>query len=472
MTKSVGFRKLTLFSFAVCFLYWVYLLFTCHMVISCDAIGYEQLGKLLCEKGWVEYFKTGPNREPFYPFLVSLAMRIGDYFSIPYQPVMIVFQFLILLLTQLIALYIILRILKINNLIASLTILYLGISPGIVSSALSLFSEIATYPIILAIALINYYAWISFDKSKIRIMILAVISGMLFCFMTLNKGIFEVITPVFLVSGFIFALFTRRKKIILSALIYLLVTSAVFYLPITSYKLANKKFNDHFAVTNRGDYRLYGAAACRVEPLTTEQLLVALAGIPGEGFCQRIFGEEKCSYWSFIRVDEPGATKLNELINKGLRPEEASSLTVRLAIKKAMQNPAQYILLWTIEGSKMLFWESTKMGFVSYPEILNKIFNMSLLKNGLRFSMAILTFLALLYTALFLWGRRKSIFEAKSIGHKNAEIFLLFCLLLISLFIGAYSLFATVPRFALPIAPLYLILIAFFLQKVISMRKR
>ncbi len=465
-TIKIYFKKPIFWSFIICLLYWTYLFFTSHMYISCDAISYEATGKLLQEKGWIEYFKTGPQREPFYPFLISLAMHLGSYFSISYQPIITIFQLLLLFLTQLLTLFI-LRLLKIKDLIISLTILYLGVSPAILNSALSLFSEIAIYPFILSLVLISYYSWLSFNKSKTRVIMLAIISGMIFYLTTLNKAIFEIITPGFIILVFLLSLLTRKKKFILNSLIYLLVTAAIFYSSIFAYKLTNKIFNDNFVITERGDLKLYGTAIRRTEPLTKEHFLVALAYVPGEGFCQNIFGKEKCSYWGFQEIDGIGFNKLAQLKNSGLESEKVSKLTIQLAIKKALQNPSQYTLFWLMEAVKMLFWESTNIGFVSYPRFLDKIFSWKLFKNSLRLSMFIATFISLLYLVGFLWERLKTI---PNVDVPNQDIFLYFTAFLIFQFICTYSLFNTVTRYALPLAPLYLIIIAFFLQQVISKR--
>ncbi|MDP3790402.1 MAG: hypothetical protein Q8R48_08400, partial [Candidatus Omnitrophota bacterium] len=272
----------------------------------------------------------------------------------------------------------------------------------------------------------------------------------------------------FIMTVFILSLFTCKKKFIFNALIYLLVTSAVFYIPVTAYKFANKAFNDNFAVTDRGSHRLLGAAIRRTEPLTTEQFFVALSCVPGEGFCQSIFGKEKWSYWGVYAIDACGGNMVTELIKKGMKKEDAYRLAVRLAAEKALSNPGQYLLFCMMDGAKMLFWESTQIGYVCYPRVLERIFGCNLFKNGLRFSISALTFLALLYLAGFLWRRRKAIFALDRLDQGKAEIFMLFCALLILFFIGSYSLFATVPRFALPIASLYLIIVGFFLEKVIS----
>lgn len=454
-------------SFIACFLYWAYLFFTSHMNISCDAINYEATGKLLQEQGWIAYFKTGPHREPFYPFLISLAMVLGKYFSISYQPIIVIFQLTFLLLTQLLTLFV-LKLLKIKNSITALTLLYLGISPAILNSALSLFSEIAIYPFILSIVLITYYSWLAFNKSRTQTIILAIISGMLFCATTLNKAIFEMIIPGFIILMFLLSLLTRRQKFILNCLLYLLITAAVFHSSIFAYKLTNKNFNGNFVITERGDLKLYGTAVRRTEPLTKEHLLIALAYVPGEGFCQSIFGNEKCSYWGFEEIDLIGFNKVAELKNKGLKPEQVNKFTIKLAIKQVLSNPWQYSLFYFLEASKMFFWESTKIGFVTYPTIIDKIFDWKPLKNVLRFTVFVLTLAALISVVIYLWKRRKKLLNMDALPQERTEIILLSSVFIIFLFIGIHSLFDTVTRYILPITPLYLITIAFCSQRVIN----
>jgi hypothetical protein len=43
-----------------------------------------------------------------------------------------------------------------------------------------------------------------------------------------------------------------------------------------------------------------------------------------------------------------------------------------------------------------------------------------------------------------------------------------FILLIASLHIGLYALFMTIPRFALPITPLYLLMMAFATERILS----
>lgn len=454
------FRGPVFFVFLASLIYWIYLASTSRMIIDSDAIGYESAGRMLVQKGWLEYFLTGPNREPLYPFLVSLSMRLSSALSFSYQSIQVFIQLSLLFIAQLLMLRI-LRLLKINDWISGIAVLYLGISPAIVNSALSLFSEIVTYPLILAAILLTYKSWVSFSGGKGQAILFSILSGLTFVLMVLSKGIFEFIIPVFVALFFLSTLLTRSRKFILNAVLYMIIFSAAFYIPVTGYKLANKTFNGNFAITNRGALVFYGTAAKRAEPLTRESLLTALASVPGERFCQSVFGEERCSSWSFKRSDEFGYSKIAELEEAGLAPGEVDKETIRISLKRISQNPAEYALFWFLEGLKIFFWESTQMGFVSYPPGLTKLFSWWPLKNGLRLSMSILTFASIIYLTVFLWRGRKNVFLPQ--GYTGTLPF--FSVLLIFLFGGVSALCYILPRYTLPIAPLHIIIAAFLIQR-------
>lgn len=446
-------------AFVISIFYWIYLALNSKMAISCDAIEYEYLGRTIFQKGWMEYFKTGPNNEPFYPALIAFSMWIARISGASYQSIQILLQLSILFLTQILTLGI-LRLLKISNLLCALTILYLGISPAIVNSAFSLFSEIITYPLILVIVLLSYRSWLSFAGSRRRVILLAIITGLLFAAMILIKGIFELITPVFFLLFLLYALSTRNRKLIVNALIYLVVFFMVFYSLVNSYKSINKVLNGSFVITNRGDWALYGNTARRMEPLTGERFLTALAYTPGENVCKSVFGEEKCRFWSFWVSDKFGRQKENELRAANMPTKAVHNSLILLSMQKALDNPGQYILLTALEGAKMFFWESTKIGFVAYPAGLEKLFNWTPFKDGLRLAVSLLTLLAFFYLAALLWLERKNILKKDA-----APLFLFLCFLFILSYIISYALFMIVTRYALPITPLYLIIISYVLQK-------
>lgn len=423
---TIKINKIIRFAFLLSIFYWTYLFFTSDMLISHDSIGYEKLGILLQEQGWIAYFKTGPHTEPIYPFIISISMGIGKILSIGYQPVIKVVQLFFLFITQLLTLKI-LRFLKIRDILIALCILYLGFSPALINSALSVYSEIIVYPLILTIIIISVVKQPS---------VVGVYFGFVFLLLALTKGIFEIIAPIYLLFLFIHK---RNLKT------YIFIALITFYVLLGSYKFLNYKYNGNFVVTSRGGWSLYGNTARRMQPFTINKLFTALAYAPGEGVCKRIFDQESCRYWSFWKSDEFGYTKVSELEGQG----EVNKKLISLSVELALRNPFQYAIFYGIEGTKMIFWESTKIGFVNYPKPLEALFNYQPFKDGIRFIMSLLTFLALLY-----------LFRSKK------PPILSFMLIIIIIYVAAYSFFFILTRYALPIAPLYLIIITYYFEQI------
>ncbi len=436
--------------------YWIYLALATHMDISCDALGYEGLGRILQNNGLITYVKTGPNREPLYPSLVALSMTLEQLTHYPYVKIMAYFGVVILLVTQ-ILIYILLRLLKIRSWICSLVLVYFAISPAITNTAFSLFSEIITYPLILGIILANYAGCKAIENdNKIAACGYGLLTGLTFAATTFVKGIFECVFPTFLIVILITAMY---KKNFSTALILFLMTSAVvFYVPILEYKQLNKTYNGNFTIADRGPWGLYGNTARRVEPIESHSILTDLAYVAGEGVCEKFFSSQECYFWSFQQSDGFGGQKLDELKKQHLDPQEATNQLLRLSKEKALSNLPQYLLLTFIESLKMFFWESTQIGFVTYPAWLSQIYNMTILKNLLRLCAAVLTAFAWLSCCRYLWRQQTLI------------IFLI--LSLVFIFVSFSSLFSILPRYMLPVAPLYLVLIGFALETVITQKKK
>ena len=457
-------RYQILLVFLFCFAYWFYLILSTHMVIACDAMGYEALGKILAQKDWLEYFRQGLNREPLYPFLVSLSIRLGVFLHISYQLIQVVIQFFIIFITQLLMLYV-LRRLKIKNWISAGIILYFGISPAIINSALSLFSEVSTYPLVLGVVVFAYQSWLSFFKEKSRVILPAVLTSIFFLLLAFNKAIFEPVTLLFGVFVFGTTFFTGKRKVILNGFIWLIVFFAFFGSGTTGYRFMNKSFNGYFEITDRGKSLFYGSVIRRTEPLNKKRILSAFTYVAGENVCNALFGKEECDFWSFEKVDQFRFQKSNELVKKRLPPNRVDNELFLLSFPKIFHKPFQYFSLTFLESWKAFFWESAKIGFVSYPVLLENIFNCVFLKNTLRAIMALLTFLSIVYSFYLLLLDRKNLFICK----ENHNIVILLTLILICLF-NFFSALATIlPRHIFPIVPLYLILIGSFIQELFDL---
>ena len=105
VNQSPCFSKLLYSIIILSLIYWIYLASTVQPILVHDALSYQHLGSILYNKGgWIEYFKTGPNREPVYPFLLSISMRLADVLSVSYLSVQIFFQFGVLWISQLLLL--------------------------------------------------------------------------------------------------------------------------------------------------------------------------------------------------------------------------------------------------------------------------------------------------------------------------------------------------------------------------------
>jgi len=432
------------------------------MVIVWDAAWYESLGRMIYAQGWIPYFTTGPNNEPLYPLLIAASMSFEHITGLAYVKIMPVFGVTILFLTQVLA-YKILRLLNIRNGVCILILTYLALSPALNNAAFSLFSEIAAFPFILGIVLTSFYAWEAIKQNKRqRALIYGVLLGTLLTAATFIKAVFECITPAYLII-FLTSVFLTDKKTRAEHTrpLLLCVTAALifFYVPVTGYKWLNLHYNGNFAITDRGSWALYGNTARRMEPLTLKRFAEALAFVPGEGVCNSLFGPKECDFWSFRKSDEFGLAKRGELNNQHLSPKKMNASLISLSAQKALQNPFQYALLTFIEGLKMFFWESTKVGFVSYPDWLGKIYTIKIFNNGLRFFASLLSLIAVL-----------SIWLGALTPQRSPIAFLMG--VLIFLYILFFSFFFILTRYALPIAPLYLIAIGVWINQSLSLHAK
>ncbi|MBU1112921.1 MAG: hypothetical protein KKH93_03465 [Candidatus Omnitrophica bacterium] len=448
----------------MCFSYWFYLIFTSQMLIRYDASVYEELGRMIYSQGWIEYFKTGPNREPLYPLTIAVSMKIADIFATSYQLIQKTIQVMILFITQ-ILLFKLLSRLEIKNVIKLAVVLYFGLSPAIVNSAFSLFSEIITYPFVLAIILMSLLSWQAVHRSSFRrIVALSLLTSLLFVLSAFAKGVFQYIFLFFLIPYFfvfINSIRIKNKGILLRSATYITLALLIFNSLIIPFKLLNKKFNDHFEFTNRYVAVLFGNAAKRVNPALSPRLVAAhLASIPGGGVCRWFFSEDECRYCEFYLADDHPELPSKKDISGDKRRAKILSLT----IGKIGQKPMQYFLFMGIEALRMPFWESTQIGYVNYPSWLKRLFELSLFKNGLRTLTSLFTFLGLFYLIGLIFKHKKKLFDLSGDGNPRL-IICFFTLLIIFSYTGLYAFFSIVTRYSLVIVSLYLTGIAYFINQ-------
>lgn len=454
-------ENIIIISFILSLAYWTYLFFFSQMSIVFDARGYEEAGKLIHEAGWVTFFTKGPQREPFYPFLISLSFALSELFNTHYQYIQKIIQMSLLLSTQILMLYILNK-MRIHAVITAIVILYIGISPALVSSAFGLFSEIATYPFVLGIIIVSVYSWrLMFGGYSFRIPLAAAGLSFLFVALALTKSVFEYIFLVFTIPFFIIFIQNILKKnlrLCTVNLIFLTVLFLGFYSHIAGYKYLNFQYNGNFVITNsRGAGLLYGATARRSQEFDLKKLRTFLVSIPGEGVCRSFFNEEECFYWSFINADKLMYDKIYDL-QKAFPRTEIDGQLILSARNEFFKNPFANMLFVALESFKIFFWESTRSGFVLYPAFLTRIFELSILKNFLRLFVSLLTIISFFYALFYLLGHWSKMGDS---SNQRIQV-LFFSLLLIVSFTGLYALCYILVRYAFSIVPLFMICIAVF----------
>lgn len=466
MTNNPHTKGIIIIPFVLSLAYWTYLFFFSQMSIVFDACEYEAVGKVIHEAGWVTFFKMGPQREPFYPFLISVSFALSELFNIHYQYIQKIIQIGLLLSTQILTLYIFEK-MRIHLAITAIVILYIGISPALIGSAFGLFSEIATYPFVLGLIIVSVYSWrLMFGGYSFSLLWAGSGLSFLFVVLTFTKSIFEYIFLIFTIPFFVtFIQNILFKNIRLCAvnLIFLATLFFGFYSCIIPYKYLNNNYNGNFVITNeRSVGVLYGATARRSQEFNLKKLQTFLASVPGDGVCHLFFNEEECFYWSFMNADGLMADKWSELQKNFPHAEIGKQLTLS-ARDEFLKNPSANMLFAALESFKIFFWESTSAGFVLYPAFLTKFFELTIFKNFLRLFVSLLTLVSFFY-ALFYFLRHWSMIGEAS----NQRIHVLFfCLILIASFTGLYSLGYILVRYSFPIVPLFMICIAVFADQVV-----
>lgn len=454
------------------FSYWGYLCQNSQMLISQDAVGYEHLGKEFLDGGIENYLKNGLTREPLYPMLISLSMKLsketGDYRNIQK-----VFQLLALFLSQ-ILLFLILSKANIDWKVKFPTVFYFGISPAMVNAALSLYSEILTLPCIMLMMIVIQSSWETLIREgQKKNILLSILTGVIFSIIIFIKAIFQYIflvyIAVYVIKGLAFWA-AKNKKALLRCVVYVILSTSIVVGSVTCYRFLNLKYNGHFDFTSRYAVLLFGNAGKRTENLSRTQLLAHLAAIPGESFCKKLFTKKECDYCTFKEADRYRSKHLPRLISPDLSKREREKEALKLSVNMFVRKPIQYVGLTFLEAFKMPFWESTRIGFVKYPLVVENIFNNSLFRNGIRLCMSVLTYLGLVFGLWFSAFNFFSFLRAqKSYQEEKAVVF--FSCLIILTFTGLYSLFSILTRFAFPIVPLYCVLIAFFLDSFLNKKK-
>lgn len=447
--------------------YWAYLSLVTQPLIIQDAKSYEDLGAMIHDCGLKEYIVTGPNREPVYPLLVSLAMFLSDKNF--YPGLLIVFQVLLFSVTWGLVSLVFLRC-RVAVGIAFPALLYLGLSPAMTNTILTVYSEIAAFAFIVGIILVLSEVWEQLKfYSKTKSFLTGTALGLLLTALTLTKSIYEIISPLLLVPFLAVAINASRKKagsVFKNTVFFLLSAITVFGGLINGYKALNLKYNGHYVLTDRAALALYGAAARRQMPLTPVKFGASLAyNFLEEDVCRKFFGAGECALWRVQTADELASRKNYDVIAH-VPPDQRNSELLKAAFGKIFENPFQYLLLTGVDWLHEFFWESTRIGFVVYPDWLDGVYDRAAFAGSLRMLVGLLSLGAFGYALATVWRNRRYIRQS-DLEQGRSLMTLFFCVYLVFLHVTFYSLFFTVPRFSLPIAPVFVMMIALCADRIL-----
>ncbi len=425
--KTIHLPRTILSVYLISLIYWVYLAVVNNM--SADLIDYVKIGRMLHQQGWIAFFKTGPHREPLYPLLISWALSLESLTGIVYSKITLAYDILMLMTVQVLTYYM-LRRLNVRTWICFFALLYLAVSPEITNMAFNqfAFSEIAVYPFIPLIIILGYKGWNAVKQGRsINALGYGVAVGLVFTVATFVKGVFELIFPSYLILFLAAAILKNRLSVPLVC--FLTAAAVLFYIPITGYKLLNKQYNGDFTITDsRGPMAFYGNIARRTGPLTFKKYLVALSYVP-PGMCGQYFNQEECDFWSFNESDALGGRILND---QKLSRHTSMDTLFYLFKENSLIKLFKYFVLTVTESLKMFFWgAASPFG-------------------------PILTFFGIIYGVLSI-GRLPAL-----MGHIFIFVFL---------YVFFHTLGCILPRYILPIVPLYVIIISYALHSIMSDKK-
>lgn len=452
--------------FGICWVYWFYLIFSSQMYIVFDAKGYEGLGKMLYEKGWAEFFRTGPHREPLYPWLISISMHLADIFSCSYQVISKFLQVALLFSTQFLLL-IALRQVKIHKTVVLPVILYCGFSPAFAGATFGLFSEIVTMPFVLLSLICMVQSWHILLHGSMRLaMMMALLTAGGSLLLILSKGVFLGVFLLYLIMVFITScvISVREKKYYwprASAYIFLSLICVLSFM--LGYMSLYKKYSGSFQYTDRYSYVIFGSAYKRSQKLTPRIFWAHVASIPGKGICRRFFSEEECVYCEAYSTDYFAGTFLPQALG-GVPFDKQDAKVLQLTKEQIKKNLGQYVMFMVYEAARMPFWESTQAGFVGYPPWLNRLFSWGLFKDGIRLFISCLTIGSLIFMTCHIPRYYRALLEIKEKRSEQQVCF--FVVFIVLAYTSFFTLTFVLTRYALPIAPLYLVMIACWLNRL------
>ena len=442
------------------FLYWSYLVLTTNFVVVFDSESYCDLANILYSPShWTEYFQNGPNREPLYPLIIALSMHLGSCLNVSYEYILRTVSFLFLAATMFF-IHQSLKKMNVNRWLQAAAILYTGFSPVLINSALCVFSEIASFPFLVAAVYFGLRFMDSLGEKNPAHLYSSWGLALSLLGFTLVKGMGEVLFPLFVLCLIGFAwdvsaeklpLFLRRSKI------KILIVFLIFYTPLLGFKSINYFQNGHFALTSRADVNIYGNLLRRSHvPLNTTNFLSHLLTIPvSYDLCGTFYPDSVCSQWSMTTSDETFNTRRNQLNEQHLNDAQKNKIYAHEILNALLTTAPAQAVYFVQESLKMFYWETSQGPFVIYPEWLKHVFSTHWLVLFMAFgigSICLITFL-ISFTML-----------------KNKLI--LVTISILSLLIFLFSFVHIIQRYATIAAPLMILLAFACCDGIIKSRKK
>ncbi len=468
--KSWDYSKPSLVVFLVTTLYLIYLSLIAQAIMVNDSIGYEALGERMYHGGLSGYLRDGLTREPLYPFLISVAMRLSDAMGIEYYQIQKWIQISLLMGAQITA-FMLLKSMRIRRWIVAMVVLSLGAIPTLINSTMWTYSEVITYPLMIVLVLLCTQLLIDLKEQNsfdIRVAAKAVALGFCCVMLTMVKAAFELIVPI-IFCVFILVVVAqgahKKHKRFLLGLIFVFITITAYYAPVTWYKWFNWKQNGYFSLTNRVQGALYGLVERRMEPLNIPNFIIMVAYIPGPEFCSKVFNDEKCYAWSPMIADRIAMDYVSKKQGEFANGQQMGHHLIQMSGRIIMENPIKFIVLTYLESLRALFWANDYDSQVAYPEWLTRIYRHKDIFMGVTFVLASITLLAYIHCLQGAVKTVKDIFRNNVVSLAQISYFSIF--IIVSVFIASYAIFQISPRNALPVVPLYLVMIAVWAESLL-----
>ncbi|HLF18692.1 MAG TPA: hypothetical protein VI749_07360 [Candidatus Omnitrophota bacterium] len=459
--------------FVICFAVWFYLFYVTQPVVVYDSISYESTGKMIYEQGWIAFLKAGLYREYGYAFLVSIAMRLADYLHVSYLTVVKFIQLLFLFSAQLLSYYVMRR-LRIHPLITAWALLYIGLSPGLLFSTMILYYEAGMYPFVLLLLIGAAHAWLALIKENKNIVIPTIVLAVaLFCCASI-KAIFEPLSYFMLLpflALILKAIIAKRKAVYKKGIVFLIVFAIFFYLPITAYKLVNKYYNNEYTLTDRSGRIFLGSTLVRVQDFEIKQLKSLIVFTFMLNHCATFADPNECGLWDWRYGDKLALSYMEEYAHKHNLPLPLTQRQLtNAAFQEILNQPLRYALVTIIHSFKIFYWEYF-FGFAAYPDWMDRTFLVGRLGLTISLTSAFLAFLGFSHLCWWVWhNRRRLVDNSAPMEMRTVMVYILF-LILVGFGILS-SLLWILDRYILPVASLYIISIAFFLDQTLIRRPK